>query len=199
MRSSAALPLSAPEPWQGITEWIGHYHGLADGRRYMASLTGAVAGDASTLSVAVDSPDGPIATCKCSLIRIDHGPRSLVIFAPLVVIWAEGRGRGGCDLGKSIIAHLVSAFASFRDHRSAAQDDVLVASGNLTKAKGGRPFFESLGWQIIDPRVSDAAGDEAMAEAFSTIVRHIDAAVAPLRAAGRIEDEPVTFALLRLR
>lgn len=198
MRNSAALPFSTPEPWQAVAEWISHSYGLADGRRYTASLTEAAADDASTLTVEVDGPDGPIATCKCSLFRIDHGPRSLVIFAPLVVIWAEGRSKGGPDLGRSIIAHLVSAIASFRDHRSAAQDEVLVASGNLTKAKGGRPFFESLGWEIVDPRVSDAAGDEAMTEAFSTIVWHIDAAVAPLRAAGRIEDEPVTFALLRL-
>jgi hypothetical protein len=198
MRNRAALPISAPEPWHDIADWINHHCRLADGRRYMASMADSVSGDTSTLVVEVDGQDGLIATCKCTLSQIDYGAGSLVIFAPLVVIWAEGRSRGGPDLGGSIIAHLISAIASFRDLHGTALDDVLIASGNLTKAKGGRPFFERLGWEIIDPLLSDTPRDEATAIVFDTVVQAIEMAVAPLRAAGKVGDEPVTFALLRL-
>lgn len=200
MRNRATMQaLLSADPWEDVAEWINGRHWLAAGRRFKAGLIETEPG-APMLAVKVTSPTGLVATCKCHLLRVDHGARSSMVFAPLTVTWAEGRASAGA--GAHIIGHLTTALASFGEVVDAPGERVFMASGNLTRAKGGKPFFEGLGWTVVQPGAREPAHlfacSRGTPDVVAAIARRIDAAVAPLRAAGRIEDEPLAFALLRL-
>lgn len=68
-------------------------------------------------------------------------------------------------------------------------------------AKGGRPFFEGIGWEIIEPdarrpsRLYD--GVNAMTGPLDAIAAQIEAILAPLRASGKLADEMLSFAIWR--
>lgn len=112
---------------------------------------------------------------------------------------------------RAMIDHLVGAVRGFRAASASSGGEAVIASGNLTKAKGGRPFFEGMGWKIVGPDdlsarqrpASQLSGrddrdGEPMQSAVAAIRRRIDAAIAPLRDAGKVEAEPISFALLTL-
>jgi hypothetical protein len=100
-----------------------------------------------------------------------------------------------------MVDHLVLSIRAFHQAKSDLSRHILIASGNLTVAKRGKPFFEKLGWELVFPETRkphhlyDGAG--ACAEPLIAVAEQIDAAIAPLRSAGKIDEEPVSFAILR--
>jgi hypothetical protein len=98
-----------------------------------------------------------------------------------------------------MIEHLIMGITGFRTTLGSEDTNILIASGNLTKVKGGKPFFEKLGWEIapLDRADADILA-EPMTAVFAAIREQIETAVAPFRTAGTVENEPVTVAFFKL-
>ena len=150
-----------------------------------------------TLSVEVTGSEGRIAYYKCNVTLIGGEGLPLLVFSPLVVTWEKGKGERGSGLGRPIIDHSVSSIAGFCEARAAQISGALVASGNLTEAKSGRPFFEALNWEIAGPGDLNRYGG-ALAKAMAYIAAQIEAAIAPLALSPGEVAIPISFALLRL-
>jgi hypothetical protein len=182
-----------------LVQWINHHHRQVGEARCSATLTNGSAPDVPMLMVELRGRYGLIATYKSSVgyIRDANGDRLLL--APLVVIWNGERPADSARLGHAIVEHLVSAVCAFQASLPCC-GRILIASGNLTRAKGGKPFFESLGWQICGSDAQSAAWErcEDMHAVSASIEKRIDCALAPLLKAGKLAIEPISFALLCL-
>lgn len=203
MRNLAeVLPHAGPlDIWNELPEWINSHHSGDDDRRY-AAMPLAVSGDRLTLTVEMTGACGLIARYKCDVSHIYELGRSWLVFSPLVVIWEQSRAERGPGIGEAMIAHFVTAVRTFQQARAPSHDGIVIASGNLTVAKGGKPFFEGIAWEIVVPDAREPRqlfeGDEAMTKPLTMITAQIEAAIAPLRAAGKVAEETISFAILRL-
>jgi hypothetical protein len=189
--------------FRGFSQWI-NIHGPRDGlwsgraREIDCSFNGL-----PTLTVELSEPIGLIATYKCNITLLHTGRRVWLMFSPLVVIWAQNREERGPGFGRRIIDHSVSSIEGFCRAHAPHLPDILAASGNLTTVKGGKPFFQGLGWEIVDAQVcgeraDDGLNNDGLGRALAHIAAQIDAALAPLRLTAPEAIEPVCFALLRL-
>lgn len=198
----ASETLGVLDLWRALPQWINLHHARDGERRYSAREFAPAARDALTLFVDLTGPDGLIASYKCDIFRISEPGKAWLVFSPLVVIWEQARADRGPGIGEAIIDHFVAAVRTFQEARGLTTHDIVIASGNLTVAKGGKPFFEMIGWEIVVPSAQQPAhlfsGEQAMAKPLATIEAQIEAAIAPLRAAGQAAESAVSFAILRL-
>lgn len=203
MRNLAeVLPHAGPlDVWSELPDWINTHH-FGDGDQRYAAEPLTVSGDRLTLTVEMTGARGLIARYKCDVSHICEADKSWLVFSPLVVIWEQSRAERGPGIGEAMIGHFVKAARTFQQARSAGHDGIVIASGNLTVAKGGKPFFEGIGWEIVVPAAREPGwlfeGNEAMAKPLAMIAAQIGAAIAPLRAAGKVAEETISFAILRL-
>jgi hypothetical protein len=184
--------------FRDFSQWI-NIHGREDGRwscrskEIDCSFNGL-----PTLTVELSEPKGLIATYKCNITLFYAGQRVWLLFSPLVVIWAQNREQRGPGFGRRIIEHSVSAIRGYCRTHIPRFPDILVASGNLTTVKGGKPFFQGLGWEIVEAQTCGQHVDDGLAKALTHIAAQIDAALAPLRLIAPETIEPISFALLQL-
>ena len=196
------IPSNVSAFWHDFPDWI-NQHRSTDGERiYRALEPDALADNRLNLAVEISGRDGCIATSKFNIIEI-CGPREAwFVFSSLVVQWEQGGAGHRPETGKAIVQHVVLAVQNFRRTRRIWSHNILIASGNLTVAKGGKPFFERLGWQIVCPETREPdhvlCGEADLAEPLEAVAGEIEAAIAPLRLAGKIQPEPICFAILRL-
>lgn len=183
---------------RGLPEWINR-HGRAEGSRSCRAreMDNSFNG-LPTLTVDMSGAAGLVASYKCNISLVRGEQRAWLVFSPLVVVWAMDRRERGPGFGRRIIEHSVASIAGFCRAHVSHIPDVLVASGNLTTAKGGRPFFAGLGWEIVEPQSRGApSAEDGLDRALAHIEAQIDAALAPLRQSAPGSIEPTSFALLR--
>jgi hypothetical protein len=184
--------------FRGFAQWI-NIHGQAGSpwsccaREIDHSFNGL-----PTLTVELSEPKGLVATYRCNITLFRAGRRAWLLFSPLVVSWAQSREQRGSGVGRRIIEHSVSSIEGYCRAHIPHAPDVLVASGNLTTVKGGKPFFQGLDWEIVDAQTCDQHADDGFARVLTHIAAQIDAALAPLRLTAPETIEPISFALLRL-
>jgi hypothetical protein len=181
-----------------LVRWIDRHHRQIGELEYRATLSDAGDGDIPMLAVEVRGAAGLVATYKCGISHPVE-PKGWLVLAPLVVSWNGARPDNSSGLGRAMVEHLVSALRTFQASASLQTEGVLIGSGNLTRAKAGRPFFEGLGWEIVVPALRSPYQlytQERIAAALTVIERQIDCAIAPLLKAGKIEAEPVRFGVL---
>lgn len=204
MRNLAQIPseTGALDLWRALPQWINLHHSRDGDRSYAVKEIMQYSRDALTLTTDMTGSSGLIASYKCDISLIFSPGKSWLVFSPLVVIWEMGRAERGPDLGRVMIEHFVSAVRAFQQAHADSSYGMVIASGNLTVAKGGKPFFESIGWEIVFPEAQEPGylfhGEEAMAKPLAAIEAQIEAAIAPLRAAGKVEEKAISFAILRL-
>lgn len=184
--------------WTPFGAWINRHAGQRGRCTFAARLIAAPCGDMLMLAVDMRGPGGPVATYKCNLTAIGEHRNAVLLLSPLVVIWHAEPGARDPEQGRAMIDHLVCAVRSFQRALGAGGGSVLIATGNLTEAKGGRPFFESLGWEIVAADVSGGRPGAGLARPLAVVTAQINTAVAPLRKSGAIAAEPVTVAILRV-
>jgi hypothetical protein len=188
--------------WRMLPQWINLHHERDGERRYTACEATYSSSDSLTLFVDLTGPTGRIASYKCEIFRVYDAGKSWLVFSPLVVIWELSRADRGPGIGQAIIEHFVAAVRTFHEARGTRAYDIVIASGNLTVAKGGKPFFETIGWEIVVPSACEPHylfnGEQAMAKPLDIIKAQIEAAIAPLRAAGKVAETAISFAILRL-
>jgi hypothetical protein len=151
---------------------------------------------APTFSVDMYGACGAIAGYKCNITLIE-GKRHWLVFSPLVVIWQLSRQERRPGIGRAIIDHSVAAIAGFCEAHLHPLPDILIASGNLTTAKAGRPFFDTLGWEIADPRDFNRYAQDELMNSLAFVSGQIDTALAPIRQSAPDTVDPTTFAFLR--
>lgn len=211
-------PHSIPERWRmlaqspsedvlgldaayALSHWINWRHHQHGEHRYCASRAMEQGTVLPSLVVEMHGPVGHVATYKCEVAPVGAMRDGWLLLAPLVVIWNGARPEDSGQKGRMMIDHLVDGARKFKA-ASLVGGGVLIASGNLTKAKGGRRFFESLGWDIVGPDEGPSRSllsrCPPVRAAATAVKQRIDRAVAPLRDAGKIEPEPISFALLTL-
>jgi hypothetical protein len=184
--------------FRGFAQWVTIHGQTDDAWSCCATDMDNSFNGSPTLTVELSEPKGLIATYKCNITLVHAGKRTWLLFSPLVVIWAQSREQRGPGVGRRIIEHSVSSIEGYCRAHIPHITDVLVASGNLTTIKGGRPFFQGLGWEIVDAQACGGRADDGLAKALTHIAAQIDAALAPLRLIAPETIEPVSFALLRL-
>jgi hypothetical protein len=181
----------------GLPAWINSCR-AGDGQcRYRAKELDYSFNRLPTFAVEVLDADGLIATYKTNAVLVPRGESSWLVFSPLVVVWERGKEARGPGLGRPIISHCVSSISGFLAPSGQQIPNVLVASGNLTAAKAGRPFFEALGWEIVTTCSSPHAKDSALGKALSFIGAQISAAIAQSGQNLAGTDTAVSFAMLR--
>lgn len=182
-----------------LPQWI-NWHRPADARgRYHARELDHSFNGLPTLTVDMTGPRGPVAAYKCNITLVEDARRPWLVFSPLVVIWEMPRDQRGPGFGQAILDHSAAAIAGFCDECLPRLPDILIASGNLTTAKAGRPFFESVGWEIVVPGdCARYAADTGLMTALAYVARQIDTALAPLRESAPETVDPTSFAILRL-
>jgi hypothetical protein len=185
---------------QGLPRWINRYRRSDGELRFHARDYDRCAHASPTLIVEMSDVAGIVATYKCSLNLIDCDRGAWLVFSPLVIVWENGRKRTGAGLGRRMIDHCVSSIQGFCNlHVGEAGEiaGIALASGNLTAAKGGRAFFEGLGWEISAAGTS-GGGDEGWKKALDFIAAQIDAVIAPFRGGADSVLDPTYFAVLRV-
>jgi hypothetical protein len=152
-----------------------------------------------TLVVEVSSSQVRIADYKCNIVAFRDGEQSWLVFSPLVVMWEKGKEERDPGWGRQIIDHSVSSIAGFAQIRMRPVPNILIASGNLTVAKAGRPFFEGLGWEIVSPAgFTHNASDGGLRKALRFVAAQIEAAIAQ-SAQNTVEPvAPFSFAIQKL-
>jgi hypothetical protein len=185
---------------RSLPQWINRHHPADSHGHYHARELDTSFNGLPSLTVDMSGADGaPIAVYKCNISLIRGERRSWLVFSPLVVIWEKSKAARGPGFGRLIIAHSVAAIVSYCEAHVRHIPDLLIASGNLTVAKAGRPFFEDLGWEIVHPSDCGAhAGDDGLVKALAFITARIEAAVATLQQAIWEPAGPISFAMLRL-
>jgi hypothetical protein len=185
---------------RNLPQWINRRYPADSHGRYHARELDHSFNGLPSLTVEMSSAAGsPIAIYKCNITLIRGERRSWLVFSPLVVIWEHSREERGPGFGRPVIAHSVAAIVSFCEAHVRHIPDLIIASGNLTTAKAGRPFFEVLGWEIVKPSEFAAhAGDDGLVKALTFVEGQIEAAIAPLRQTGADQPDPLSFAMLRL-
>ena len=137
-----------------------------------------------TFAVRVLSEESDIAVYKCNLsLFTEEGGRDCALFSPLVVTWRDGHPPKG-DISRRIIGHCVNTARGF----CPPETEVIVTSGNLTKARAGHPFFTALGWEIIRQ-------ENAQRDIYKTVLRELEKAAAAFL---EEDDGPVSFAVAEL-
>jgi hypothetical protein len=182
-----------------LPQWIGRHRPEDGYRRFQAQELDYSFNGLPTLTVGISGAHGRIATYKSNIVLIpgEHDP--WLIFSPLVVIWEKGKEERGPGLGRAIIDHSVSSIAGYCEAHLRHIPNILLASGKLTMAKAGRPFFETLGWEITSPRdCALPAGDSGLARVLAFIAAQIGAAIALLPPSEPEAASPISFAMLRL-
>lgn len=189
--------------WDAFPEWINRHRAEAGGFRYAARPVDLSFNGAPTVTVEMTGEAGLVALYKCNIAAVHCGGVDWLVFSPLVVVWEQDRTARGPGMGRAMIDHFVEAVRAFREEARALDSAAVIASGNLTVAKGGKPFFDSIGWEIVYPELHQPAtlfdGPEAMAAPLNVVAGQIESAVAPIRAAGKLDPGPVSFAILRLK
>jgi len=188
--------------WALFPRWINRHRKGREERCYSAKAISRVSADGLALAVEMSGSDGLITTYKCNIHEVRSRRKSWIVLSLLVVLWEQGRSERGSEAGEAMIRHLTSAVQDFGRSRGMRSHGILIASGNLTAIKGGKPFFERLGWDIVFPEARQPdhlySGGDAIAEPLTAINVEIQAAIAPLLEIGAIGPEPVSFALLRV-
>lgn len=194
--------LSSSDPielWGTFPDWI-NLHRSKEGELVYKAKELSLSANAFVMNVEMFRQDKLIATYKYTISEVRGDVKSWFVFSPLVVVWEQGRAERGPDLGRIMIEHAVSAIQAFYKECGDACHDLLIASGNLTVAKGGKPFFEMLGWDIVYPSTHEPkhlyVGGETMVQPLTLVAEQIEAAIAPLRDTGKLEDGPISFAIL---
>jgi hypothetical protein len=204
MRNQATLRSSVNvfDLWDTFPAWINRYRARSGAFCYAARPIDLSFNGMPTITVEMSGPTGMIALYKCNIIEVCGDGKDWLLFSPLVVVWEQDRQTRGPGTGCAMIEHFVEAVRAFREESGAWSHAMLIASGNLTVAKGGKPFFESIGWEIIYPELRKPAhlfdGEEAMAAPLDTVATQIEAAITPIREAGKLDPGPVSFAIVPL-
>jgi hypothetical protein len=204
MRNQATLRSSVNviDLWNTFPAWINRHRAENGAFCYVARPIDFSFNGLPTITVEMSGPAGMIALYKCNIIELCGDRKNWLIFSPLVVVWEQDRQTRGPGIGSAMIEHFVEAVQSFQEESSVWSHAMLIASGNLTVAKGGKPYFESIGWEIVYPELREPAclydGTEAMATPLDTVASQIETAIAPIREAGKLDPGPVSFAILPL-
>jgi len=184
---------------RGLPQWINRHRPEDERRRYRAKELDYSFNGMPTLTVEVTGAQGLIAAYKSNIALIPGERRPWLVFSPLVVVWEKSKEERGPGLGRPIIDHSVSSIAGYCEAHARHISNILVASGKLTVAKAGRPFFEALGWEIASPGdCGPQAGDAGLAKAVTFIAAQIRAAIALLPQSAPEAASPISFAMLRL-
>lgn len=188
--------------WDAFPAWVNRHRAESGALRYHALPVCRSFNSAPTITVEMTGPSGLIASYKCNFTLAHERGRDWLVFSPLVVIWEQDRLARGPDMGRVMIEHFVEAVRTFREECGTWSHAILVSSGNLTVAKGGKPFFDSIGWEIVYPELREPAGlyqgEEAICAPLDAVAAQIETAIAPVRAAGKLDPGPVSFAILQL-
>ncbi len=188
--------------WDTFPAWINRHRAKSGAFCYTAMPIDLSFNGMRTITVEMSGPAGMIALYKCNIIEVRGDGKDWLVFSPLVVVWEQDRQTRGAGMGRVMIEHFVEAVRGFREEIGAWNHAMLIASGNLTVAKGGKPFFEGIGWEIIYPELREPTrlyhGTEVMAPPLDAIATQIEAAIAPIREAGKLDPGPVSFAILPL-
>jgi hypothetical protein len=187
--------------WNAFPRWINARHASFEGRQFHAEQI--VHGQGLQLAVTMSDGSSPVATYKCGISRVRERGSAWIVFAPLVVIWEAATPGSRFNLGRAMVDHLSSAACEFQQTHQICGETILIASGNLTEEKGGAHFFRALGWDIVTPRKRGTEvlhlDEPRFKTPFIIIEEQINKALIPLRAAGKISDEPISFAVRQLR
>jgi hypothetical protein len=189
--SDEAFDLCYWLPW-----WINTYNsGDVSGSFFAKELDYSFNG-LPTLTVTLSGNQLPIATYKCN-IAVVRGGDTWLIFSPLVVIWEDNVHRRP----RFIIEHGVFSIDSYCKLYAPNISNLLIASGNLTAAKRGRPFFEALGWNIaVPPADFDGHGrNDGLTRALRFVADQIESAIAPFRHLEPGALSSISFAMLRIQ
>jgi hypothetical protein len=190
---------AAFELCQSLPAWINLYRSSDGLRRYRAKELDRSFNGLPTLAVEVSDATGRIAGYKTNAALIPAGETSWLVFSPLVVLWEKNKEERDRGLGRPIIDHSVSSISGFCRARARHIPNILVASGNLTVAKAGRPFFETLGWEIATPADLSLHGEHTgLGKAMRFIAAQISAAIAQLGPDFAEEASSFSFAMLAL-
>ena len=188
--------------WDTFPAWINRHRAKSGAYCYTARPIDMSFNCMPTITVEMSGSAGMIALYKCNIIELCGDGKDWLVFSPLVVVWEQDRATRGPGMGSAMIEHFVEAVRAFRENSGAWNHAMLVASGNLTVAKGGKPFFEGICWEIIYPELREPTrlydGTDAMAAPLDTVATQIKDAIAPLREAGKLDPGPVSFAILPL-
>jgi hypothetical protein len=187
--------------WSAFPHWINSSHASFEGMQFHAA---ASANDLSLdLAVTMSEAGGSVASYKCGIIPIRDRRSGWIVLVPLVVVWRTSTPAGRFSLGRTMVDHLSAAASEFHRTHQACDGTILIASGNLTEEKGGAQFFRALGWDIVTPRKRDTQlvhlDEPRLIMPLTIIEEQINKALAPMRAAGKIGDEPISFAVRQLR
>ncbi len=178
--------------------WINSHRQQDEDRRYRARELDRSFNGLPTLTVEVSRAQGRIADYKCNIAAVRDEELPWLVFSPLVVVWEKSKEERGPGLGRPIIDHGVSSIAGFCETCVRPVPNILVASGNLTTAKAGRPFFEALGWEIVSPAgFARHAGDRGLTKALRFVAAQIEAAIAQFAQGTAVPADPLSFAMLR--
>jgi hypothetical protein len=182
-----------------LPAWISLRRPEEGQRRYRAKELDRSFNGLPTLVVEVLGAHSLIAAYKSNIVLVPGGERSWLVFSPLVVVWERSTEERGPGLGRPIVDHCVSSIAGFWEARARHIPNILVASGNLTVAKAGRPFFEALGWEIASPAdFALHAGDAGLVNTLRFIAAQISAAISQFGQNAAETAGPLSFAMLRL-
>ena len=131
-----------------LPQWINRHRPDDGYRRYRAQELDYSFNGLPTLTVEVSGAQGRIAAYKSNIALIPGERNPWLVFSPLVVVWEKSKEERGPGLGRPIVDHSVSSIAAYCEAHARHIPNILLASGKLTEAKAGRPFFEALGWEI---------------------------------------------------
>jgi hypothetical protein len=179
--------------------WINSHRQQDGDRRYQAREIDYSFNGLPTLTVEVTRAQGRIADYKCNIAAVADEEQPWLVFSPLVVAWEKSKEERGPGLGRPIIDHSVSSITGFCETCVRPVPNILIASGNLTTAKAGRPFFEALGWEIVSPAgFACHAGEPGLTKALGFVAAQIEAAIAQFAQGTAEPVDPLSFAMLRL-
>ena len=108
--------------------------------------------DTPTFSVEILQNDCNIGTYKFNALA-DYsfaGAARAITFSPLVIQWAEGGKFKQSGMDKAIINHCLQTIRCFIDRGTYGYDTAILTTAYLTKQRGGKQFFEALGWHVIE-------------------------------------------------
>jgi hypothetical protein len=179
--------------------WINSHRQRDECRSYHAKELDYSFNGLPTLAVEVTSAQNRVAAYKCNITLIRDDEQPWLLFSPLVVVWEKSKEERGCGQGRPIIDHSVSSIAGFCETCARPIPNILIASGNLTVAKAGRPFFEALGWEITNPSgFARYAGDRGLTKALKFVAAQVEAAMVQFAQNVAEPVDPLSFAMLRL-
>ena len=182
-----------------LPQWINRHRPEDGHRRYRAQELDYSFNGMPTLTVEVTGAQGRIAAYKSNIALIPGEQNPGLSFLRW---WSSGKRarRNAAQVWGARLSIIVFPLSPVTAEAHARHiPNILLASGKLTEAKAGRPFFEALGWEIASPGDCGLqAGDAGLAKVLTFIAAQIGAAIALLPQSTPEAASPISFAMLRL-